>query len=83
MNQHSGLCLAVPGGSSHNGLQLIQWTCNGASDQYWNFSQKSKGFLIGNKKTKKVVDIKGASKANNAPAIQWDWKAKTNQMWHH
>jgi Ricin-type beta-trefoil lectin domain-like len=35
VNRHSGECLGVRSGSSAWGAQVLQWTCNGNSDQSW------------------------------------------------
>jgi hypothetical protein len=34
----SGLCLGVSGGSLVEGVQLVQWYCNGAADQNWHYT---------------------------------------------
>jgi hypothetical protein len=36
-NAHSGRCLAVANASTANAAGVIQWTCNGGSEQEWNF----------------------------------------------
>ncbi len=35
VDYNSGLCLGVSGGSTSVGANVIQWTCNGNSDQEW------------------------------------------------
>jgi len=34
-NEHSQLCLAVEGGSTHDPSRIIQWGCVGSQDQFW------------------------------------------------
>ncbi|MFF1615551.1 RICIN domain-containing protein [Amycolatopsis sp. NPDC058278] len=38
LNNNSGHCLSVEGGgSTSDGANAIQWTCNGGAEQYWTF----------------------------------------------
>ena len=34
-NRHSGKCIDVQGASAANNAAVIQWSCNGRSNQHW------------------------------------------------
>jgi hypothetical protein len=38
-NYNSDKCLAIPGSSTQANVQAIQWTCNGLTDQMWEYVQ--------------------------------------------
>src|SRR5688572_10788608 len=69
INQASGRCMDVPASGSANGLQLIQWSCHGASNQNFSFnplSSTSDVYTIRTLTAGKCVEVNGASTADNA-----------------
>ncbi|MFI1177596.1 RICIN domain-containing protein [Streptomyces melanogenes] len=76
INYHSGKCLEVPGGSTADGVQLQQWSCNGKKHQKWNmrFARSYGGlrlYYVINEKSGKCLSVKGGSSANGTAIIQW------------
>ncbi|GAA0921427.1 family 43 glycosylhydrolase [Virgisporangium aurantiacum] len=83
VNQAGGRCVEVPGGSTTNGLQLVQRDCTGAGSQSFAFnplSATSDVYTIGTVAAGRCVDINGASTADNAQVIQWTCHSNTNQQ---
>ncbi|GCD99107.1 RICIN domain-containing protein [Embleya hyalina] len=79
INYHSGKCLDVPGGSTRDGVQVQQWTCNGKAHQRWNlrYARTALGlklYYVVNEKSGKCLSVKGNSKKNGTPIIQWPCK---------
>jgi hypothetical protein len=80
-----GLCLAVAGGSTANGAQVIGTTCETGSaheDQYWTRDGISSGTekcYIFNYKSGYVAAP--ASSQNLDPVKQYIWNGDPNQVW--
>jgi hypothetical protein len=81
INVGSGVCMDDPNSQTTTGVQLIQWTCNGGTNQNWTFS-----LVAGTTNTYTIasfaglcVDISGKSTADNAMVIQWTCNGQTNQ----
>jgi hypothetical protein len=81
-NKNSGLVLDVEGGSTAAGAQIIQFKehLTNPDNQLWTFEEIDftnelakpvSAYLITNKKSGMVLDVKGASNENSAPVIQW------------
>lgn len=82
VNRNGGNCLDLPNGSTVNGTQLIQWSCNSGANQSFTFTPvagTTDQYTIGTATAAKCVDISGASTADNATVIQWSCSAGTNQ----
>jgi Ricin-type beta-trefoil lectin domain len=79
INFKSGKCMSVEGGgSTSNGAGLIQWTCNGGSEQSWD---SSGGYLF-NAKSGKVASVSGGgSTSNGAKVVQWSANGGSEQGW--
>ncbi|GHF58198.1 hypothetical protein GCM10010218_44590 [Streptomyces mashuensis] len=81
-NANSAHCLAVPGGSTQNGIGLIQWGCGGWQDHYWQFEYAfSSGgrsyYHVRNLNSRQCLAVPGASTTPGTQVIQWpcgDWK---------
>ena len=83
-NANSHLCLALAdNGSVDNGTSLVQWQCNGASDQYWHFYPRhSQGpWEFHNLRSTKCVGLGGGSTAPDATVIEWGCDGSPNQAW--
>jgi hypothetical protein len=81
VNAGSSLCMDDPNSSTSRGVQLIQYTCQGSSNQSWTFTPVS-----GTTSTYTItsfaglcVDISGRSTADNAQVIQYTCNGQTNQ----
>jgi hypothetical protein len=83
VNYNSGQCLAVPGASTANGTQVIQWPCGNYADHYWAFGTDSTGKMhIINYNSGQCLAIPGASTANGAHVIQWPCGTWPDHYWH-
>lgn len=84
-NAGTGHCLAVPGSSTANGTELVQWTCSTNYDQYWSLERVAGGngdrVRVRNLNSGKCLAIGGSSTANGANAIQWTCGTNTDQVW--
>ncbi|WJV46606.1 RICIN domain-containing protein [Streptomyces flavofungini] len=77
-NRNSSKCLAIPGGTSVNGTQAIQWTCNGGSSQIWIHDSRNR---LRNLASDRCLAIPNASAANGTKAIQWTCATSLDQRW--
>ena len=79
---HSGKCLDVAGGSTREGTNVQQWTCNGTGAQQWTPKRLGNQFyLLVNPQSGKCLDVAGGSKANGANVQQWTCHGGANQQW--
>ncbi|WP_381560761.1 RICIN domain-containing protein [Streptomyces eurythermus] len=79
VNYHSGKCLEIPAGSTKNGVQAQQWTCNGKKHQKWmlRYSETRVGlklYYVVNERSGKCLSVKGGSSKNGTQIIQWPCK---------
>lgn len=84
--KHSGKCLDVSGGpgSVGNGVQVIQWDCNGGENQQWTLTHVGDNYYkILAKHSGKGLDVFGGifSLGNGVIVVQWDYNAWAHQMW--
>jgi len=73
VDQNGGNCLDVPGSSTADGVQLIQWPCHGGGNQTFAFTPVSgtnDQYVIGTSTGGKCVEVSGASSADNATIEQ-------------
>lgn len=77
---HSNLCLAVPGGSTASGTQIIQEPCNGTAAQFWQVRPSGSGFTIVNQATGQCLDSQ-ISKTAGGAVIQWACNGTAQQTW--
>jgi len=74
VNRNSGKCLDVNGGSTADGANIFQWTCNGGSNQKWKVEDLGDDTSrLVNVATGKVADIADCSTADGADIRQWSW----------
>jgi hypothetical protein len=80
-NGKSGLCLSVSGGgSTADGADIIQWTCNGGPEQQWKWN----GSQLVNDKSGKCLSVAGGgSTADGADVIQWTCNGGPEQQWKY
>jgi hypothetical protein len=83
VNTGSSLCMDDPNSSTTAGVQLIQYTCHGASNQNWTFTpvSGSSAYTI-TSFAGLCVDISGRSTANGAQVIQYTCNGQTNQQYN-
>ncbi|BDI33610.1 hypothetical protein CCAX7_56610 [Capsulimonas corticalis] len=82
VNQNSGECLDVPGGTNVHGTQLQQWPQNGASAQRWVFHDLGTGFwTITNIGNGLALDDYNWSTTPGAAVDQWDLNSLAVQQW--
>ncbi|MFF7458273.1 RICIN domain-containing protein [Kitasatospora sp. NPDC008115] len=84
VNQHSQLCLDVPGGDRTWGTQPIQYTCSTRLDenQRWRVpgaSRPSTGPMTSFLGT--VLDVYGFDPSDGAPVVTWGANGGDNQIW--
>lgn len=82
VDQGSGDCLDDPNSSTTTGTQLIQWSCNGGTNQNWTFTPVSgttASYTVTSGVSGLCIDISGRSTADNAQVIQWSCNGQTNQ----
>ncbi|WP_329213650.1 RICIN domain-containing protein [Streptomyces sp. NBC_01485] len=73
VSQNGGNCLDVPGSSTADGIQLIQWSCHGEANQTFTFTPvggTTDQYGIGTSAAGRCVDVNGASSADNATIVQ-------------
>lgn len=74
VNRNSGKCLDVNGSSTADGADILQWTCNGGSNQKWKIEDLGDDTSrLVNVATGKVADIADCSSADGADIRQWSW----------
>ncbi|MFK4102134.1 family 43 glycosylhydrolase [Streptomyces sp. NPDC019531] len=74
VNRNSGKCLDVNGGSTADGANIFQWTCNGGSNQKWRIEDLGDDTnRLVNVATGKVADVADCSGADGADIRQWSW----------
>lgn len=78
-NTATGKCLAPQGGSSADGVPIVQVTCNGSAFQRWDFIDRGDHvFQIRNAVSLKCMDVWGLNN-NGVKVIQWPCARTTNQ----
>ncbi|WDV55423.1 family 43 glycosylhydrolase [Streptomyces coeruleorubidus] len=74
VNRNSGKCLDVAGGSSADGTNVHQWSCNGGANQRWKVEDLGDDTSrLVNAATGKVLDTAECSAADGADLRQWSW----------
>ncbi|GAA0665064.1 hypothetical protein GCM10010193_15620 [Kitasatospora atroaurantiaca] len=74
VNRNSGKCLDLENGSSADGANVRQWSCNGADAQKWRIEdQGDDTSRLVNVASGKVLDVADCSSADGADIRQWSW----------
>ncbi len=81
--KHSGKCLDVIGGSTANGAQTDQLSCNSQPNQSWSFKDMGSGqYQIIADHSGKCLDVPGSSTTNGVTLQQLDCAPGANkQLW--
>jgi hypothetical protein len=81
VNENSDKCLDVVGASTANGAEVIQYTCNGGSNQLWTFVDRGNGYVnIVSEQSGKCLDVTSASTADGATIKMYTCGNGTNQQ---
>jgi hypothetical protein len=80
-NAFSGKCMDDYGFSTANGNQIVQWDCNGLTNQRWTWYWSGGHIAVRNVFSGKCLDDYGFSTANGGPIVQWDCNGLDNQKW--
>lgn len=75
VGKHSGKCIEVPSMNPRNGHGLQIASCDGGSNQQWEFRNGTLR-LAG-----KCLDVRGPSKREGTPAQLWSCEGVTQQSW--
>jgi beta-glucanase (GH16 family) len=83
VNQYTGKCLDVAGGSTADGVKIQQWACNGATSEQWSLVATGNGaYQLVSRVSGKCADLAGWSSADGAFVNQWGCGAnQANQQW--
>ncbi|MEU8267043.1 pectate lyase [Sphaerisporangium sp. NPDC049002] len=81
VNAGSGLCLDVPGGSTADGTQLVQYGCNSAANQSWTVTSVSGGVTLKAGNSGKCAGVKGASTSAGAAVQLESCSGALSQTW--
>ncbi|MGC0334698.1 hypothetical protein RKD23_007688 [Streptomyces sp. SAI-170] len=81
-NLNSHQCLAVPGGSTTAGTQVIQWPCGTWRDHYWGVRNTSAGSQLVNYNSGQCLAVAGGSTAAGAKVIQWPCGTWRDHYWY-
>jgi GH43 family beta-xylosidase len=82
VNRNSGKCLEVENGSTADGANVRQWTCNGGNAQRWRVEdQADDTSRIVNVASGKVADLVNCSSADGTDIRQWSWPNNNCQQW--
>ncbi|MFE1839609.1 family 43 glycosylhydrolase [Streptomyces sviceus] len=82
VNKHSGKCLDVTGGSTADGGDVIQWSCNGGANQKWTFSDPGdETNRVTNTGSGKALDVSNCGTADGGNIQQWSWLNNNCQKW--
>jgi hypothetical protein len=79
VNVNSGKCLDVPGGSTADGVGVIQFACNGANNQKWNVRRSGE---IVNVNSGKCLDVPNGSTDDQVGVNQYSCHGGDNQKWN-
>ncbi|WP_409235880.1 RICIN domain-containing protein [Streptomyces sp. PA5.6] len=85
INDGSGKCLAVPGGSKEQGIGLIQWGCGSWKDHFWSLERWTIDgvlhFRVINDNSKQCLAVPDGSKTPGTQVIQWPCGLWRDHFW--
>jgi len=74
VNRNSGKCLDLANGSSADGADVRQWTCNGTTAQQWRWEDLGDDTSrLVNVAGGKVLDVADCGTADGTDVRQWSW----------
>ncbi|WP_211370242.1 pectate lyase [Nonomuraea turkmeniaca] len=80
-NAGSGLCAAVPGQSTGDGVQLVQATCAGTAGQVFTVTASGGGYQIKAAHSGKCAGVRDASTSAGKPVQQETCTGAASQTW--
>ncbi|MGW7462062.1 RICIN domain-containing protein [Streptomyces sp. NPDC054797] len=83
MNGNSGQCMALPGGSTEAGTQVIQWPCGDWKDHYWGAEFTNQGVRLKNWNSGQCLSVPGGSGTAGEKVIQWPCGGWLDQSWRY
>lgn len=83
VNLNDGQCLALPGGTTEAGTQVMQWPCGDYPDHYWTlqYIDTTSRFHLINYNSGQCLSIGGGSTDLGAPVTQWPCGTGDDQLW--
>jgi hypothetical protein len=80
--RHSGKCADVRDSSTADRTPVVQWTCNGGTNQQWRIQDIGGGYAqVIARHSNKCMDVSSASTSDGARVLQWPCGGGTNQQW--
>jgi galactose oxidase len=80
--------MGVSGGSLSPGATVVEWDCNGHSDQEWiyvptgGYANGWPLYNIENLNSGQCLGVSGGSKALGAQVVQWSCNGHPDQEWY-
>ncbi|WP_308170069.1 RICIN domain-containing protein [Acrocarpospora catenulata] len=81
VNAGSGQCLDVPSGSTADGVQLIQYTCNNNTNQRFTLSAQGSGYRLTAAVSGRCLGVADASTSAGKAIVQQSCTGATSQTW--
>jgi glucosylceramidase len=82
IDEISGLCMGVQGGSTSAGANVAQWPCYPAADQFWAQVDRGGGTTnLVNFASGMCLAVSGGSRAAGAQITQWPCYGPADQRW--
>ncbi|GAA3148086.1 hypothetical protein GCM10010466_43840 [Planomonospora alba] len=81
VNAGSGLCAAVPGQSTGDGVQLVQSTCAGSAGQVFTLTSSGSGYQIKAAHSGKCLGVRDASTSAGKAVQQESCTSAASQTW--
>jgi Ricin-type beta-trefoil lectin domain-like len=89
-NENSGKCLALPGGTTQAGAQVIQWPCGSWADHWWTIvftgttaPNGVDAYHLVNFNSRQCLAVRGGSTGAGAAVIQWPCGAWRDHQWYY
>jgi hypothetical protein len=80
-NFGNSMCLQPINASQDVGAQVVQWPCNGSTEQRWVFHRLSgTRYQIENEHSRRCLDALGGA-TNGTPVVQWPCGSLSNETW--
>jgi hypothetical protein len=80
--RHSGKCVDVVNGSSAVNAQVIQYTCNGGTNQQWSARDAGNGYVqLVARHSGLCLDVASGATADGTQVVQYTCGTGTNQQW--
>ncbi|WP_410812854.1 RICIN domain-containing protein [Micromonospora sp. 067-2] len=87
-NKGTGKCVGVSASRTDDGAPVVEWDCNGRTDQLWTWESKGRMvngwpvWQIRNRNSGKCLDITGRGTTDGTPLQQWGCGGGANQEWY-